>query len=68
MYRYTVHFIKDSGELTPPSPAYTLHTAVYAPPDRLVAVWSVEPDNFDVGWGETTWVQAETTIPQGACG
>ena len=68
MYRYSVHFVKDAGELTPPTPAYQLHSVEYAAPDRLICVWVNDPESFDVGWGETTWAVAETNIPQGACG
>lgn len=69
MYRYTVHFVKDAGELVPPS-GYQLHSVAYAAPDRLICVWVNDPRYFEVGWGETTWANREEPVisDPGACG
>lgn len=62
MYRYTVHFVKDAGELAPPSPEYELHSVQYAAPDRLICVWIRNLELIDVGWGETTWAKADAPV------
>ena len=54
MYRYSVHFVKDAGELTPPSPAYSLHSIAYAPPDRIICAWVNTGNSYCVeDWGIT---------------
>ena len=67
LYRYSVHFAKDAGELTPPSAAYSLHSVVYDGKDKLVAIWV----NTGSAYVVEDWGQTEAFVPQieqGACG
>ena len=62
MYRFTVHMIEGSKEIAAPE-GCTLHSVVYAPPERLVCVWEQDASLVEVGWGETTWALREKNDP-----
>ncbi len=68
MYRYTVTNVKDSGELQPPAVGWTLHSVVYAPPDRLICIWNLFDNYPDTEWGDTTWAMREVNDPVSIAG
>lgn len=64
MYRYTVHNLKpEGGELHPPALGYSLHSFVYAPGERILAVWIQTGELGEADWGASTWANREVNDP-----